>query len=86
MAARTRGPGPAAPPGRDHPGRHGPWLAADEPQHPPAYYLLARGWVGLFGDGIRALRVLSVLIPLLGLPALWWLVRDVHLELWKLER
>ena len=49
-------------------------LARDEPQHPPLYYVLARAWMGLVGDGIGALRALSALMSLLALWALWRLM------------
>jgi uncharacterized membrane protein len=52
-------------------------LAQDEPQHPPLYYILARGWVSLFGDGIGTLRSLSALLSLLGFPAIYWLCREL---------
>jgi uncharacterized membrane protein len=48
-------------------------LAADEPQHPPLYYVLVRLWVGLWGDGLFALRALSATVSLLALPAGAWL-------------
>ncbi len=48
-------------------------LAADEPQHPPLYYVLARLQVGLFGDGVGALRGLSAGLSLLALPLMFWL-------------
>ncbi len=59
----------------------GPWdtvlgLARDEPQHPPLYYLLARLWMGLFGDGIGALRALSAVFSLGGLAAGGWLAHE----------
>jgi|GEM_PF-866654 len=53
-------------------------LARDEPQHPPAYYLLARVWMGLFGDGLGPLRALSVLASLLALWAAAWLGRELY--------
>ncbi|TNF26497.1 MAG: hypothetical protein EP329_21180, partial [Deltaproteobacteria bacterium] len=53
-------------------------LARDEPQHPPAYYLLARVWMGLFGDGLAPLRALSVLASLLAVLAAAWLGREVY--------
>ncbi len=48
-------------------------LARDEPQHPPLYYILARLWVSCFGDGIGILRLLSALLSLFALPAIFWL-------------
>ncbi|MCA9516492.1 MAG: glycosyltransferase family 39 protein [Myxococcales bacterium] len=52
-------------------------LARDEPQHPPLYYLLARLWEEAFGDGIGALRALSVLASLLAVAAAAWLGREL---------
>jgi uncharacterized membrane protein len=52
-------------------------LARDEPQHPPAYYVLARLWMGAFGDDIGALRALSVVLSLLALWAAAWLGREL---------
>ena len=52
-------------------------LAQDEPQHPPGYYVLARLWVSWFGDGIATLRLLSALLGLLALPAMWWLAHEL---------
>jgi uncharacterized membrane protein len=52
-------------------------LAQDEPQHPPLYYVLARSWVSLTGSGIGGLRVLSALLSLLGLPAMYWFCREL---------
>jgi uncharacterized membrane protein len=54
-------------------------LALEDAQHPPLYYLLARGWVEMFGASVTALRSLSVLLSLLIFPALYWLCR----ELWN---
>ncbi len=51
-------------------------LAHDEPQHPPLYYLLARMWVGFFGDGIGALRALSAVLSLTALPGMWAFCRE----------
>ena len=45
-------------------------LAQHDPQHPPLYYVLAKGWVQLWGDSVFALRGLSVFFGVLGLPAL----------------
>jgi preprotein translocase subunit Sss1 len=36
--------------------------------HPPLYYVLLHGWMSLFGSGDRAVRALSGLISLAGLP------------------
>lgn len=51
-------------------------LAARDPQHPPLYYVLARFWVVLFGDGLGTLRALSAIAGALGLAAAYWLSRE----------
>lgn len=51
-------------------------LAEDEPQHPPVYYILARAFVALFGDGIGTLRIFTALCSLCALPAFFWLCRE----------
>lgn len=57
-------------------------IAADDPHHPPLYYILAGLWVACFGDGIGTLRALSVLFSLGTLPAMYWL----GLELFRSRR
>lgn len=52
-------------------------LAAEEPQHPPLYYLLARLWVQWFGNSVAVLRSVSALLSLLVFPSLWWLCREL---------
>ncbi len=52
-------------------------LARDEPQHPPLYYALARLWVSWLGDGVGRLRLLSALLGLLALPAIWVLADEL---------
>ena len=46
-------------------------LAVEDPQHPPLFYLLDRGWIEVFGNSVAARRALSaligVLVPLAGL-------------------
>ena len=37
------------------------WVHAAHDVHPPLYFLLLHGWVGLFGDGIFSIRCLSAL-------------------------
>jgi 4-amino-4-deoxy-L-arabinose transferase-like glycosyltransferase len=39
--------------------------------HPPFYYLLLHGWIGLVGDSEWALRFLSALFAVLTVPLLW---------------
>lgn len=52
-------------------------LARDEPQHPPAYYLLARLWEEAFGETLGALRGLSVFCAVLAVLAAAWLGREL---------
>jgi len=52
-------------------------LAADDPKHPPLYYILARMWAQAFGDSIIAIRSLSVVMSLLTLACLYWLGREL---------
>jgi uncharacterized membrane protein len=52
-------------------------LARDDPHHPPLYYLVARAWRPIAGSDPVSLRLLSALISLLSLPALWWLCREL---------
>jgi len=63
------------------PGRSG-WdtlgaLARDEPQHPPLYYALTRGWRGLFGESTSALRALSACASVVGLALFYWLALEL---------
>ncbi|MDJ0703711.1 MAG: glycosyltransferase family 39 protein [Leptolyngbyaceae cyanobacterium MO_188.B28] len=46
---------------------------AKHAEHPPLYYLLARGWVQAFGSSTVAFRSLSVVFSLLAFPCLYWL-------------
>lgn len=48
-------------------------LAEENPEHPPAYYLLARFWARQFGDAIAAIRSLSAVISLFTFPCAYWL-------------
>ncbi|MBD2447758.1 glycosyltransferase family 39 protein [Nostoc sp. FACHB-152] len=52
-------------------------LAIEDPQHPPVYYVLARFWVGIFGNSVTAIRSLSALISLLVFPCTYWLCREL---------
>lgn len=47
-------------------------IAADDPQHPPLYYAIARLWVGWRGLNPLQIRLFSALISLLVFPALYW--------------
>lgn len=48
-------------------------LALEDPQHPPLYYAIARGWVQIFGNSVAVTRSLSALISLLVFPCVYWL-------------
>ncbi len=48
-------------------------LAKEEPQHPLLYYAIARLWTQFFGSTPSAIRSLSALISLAGLPLIYWL-------------
>ncbi len=48
-------------------------LATEEPQHPPLYYAIAHLWAQSFGSTPVAIRSLSALISLAGLPLIYWL-------------
>jgi uncharacterized membrane protein len=47
-------------------------LAIEEPQLPPLYYVMLRGWGQLFGNSVAVLRGFSVLLSLLTFPCLYW--------------
>lgn len=54
---------------------------ANNPEHPPLYYLIARFWMSFFGSPFSA-RVLSILLGIACLPALYWLCCELfHLSL-----
>ncbi len=46
-------------------------LAVEDQIHPPFYYLIARGWMQLFGSSIIASRSLPVLLSLFSLPLMY---------------
>jgi len=48
-------------------------LAVEDAQHPPLYFLLARKWMGMFGESRVASRSLAVLLSLLALPWMYGL-------------
>jgi uncharacterized membrane protein len=52
-------------------------LAAEDPQHPPLYYLLARLWAQVNGTSAVALRSLPALFGVLVLPFVWWLAAEL---------
>lgn len=48
-------------------------LALEDPQHPPLYYLLERGWTSTFGNSVASRRVVSAIAGTLLLGAAAWL-------------
>ena len=52
-------------------------VAENDPQHTPLYYLALRGWAGLAGDSIGALRALSGISGVLLLPLLYLLCKEL---------
>ncbi len=52
-------------------------LIAEESQLSPLYFVLARWWVGIFGNSVAITRSLSAFISLLSLPAIYWLCREL---------
>jgi len=47
-------------------------LAREEPQQAPLYFELGHIWVGLFGNSVAAIRSISAVAGLLGLPCAFW--------------
>lgn len=52
-------------------------LEIDDPQHTPAYYLLAYYWQRLVGSGVLQIRILSILVSLAAIALLWQLMLDL---------
>ncbi|QYO63904.1 glycosyltransferase family 39 protein [Leptolyngbya sp. 7M] len=52
-------------------------LMAEDPQHPPLYFVMARYWMQQFGSSIAASRLLPALISLLGLPLMYGLAMEL---------
>ncbi|MBD2296190.1 glycosyltransferase family 39 protein [Anabaena sphaerica FACHB-251] len=52
-------------------------LALEDPQHPPAYYVINWLWVRLFGSSIVAFRTVAALASLLALPSMYWLCQEL---------
>jgi len=52
-------------------------LAATKPQHTPLYFVLARGWVQMFGDAIAVLRSFSAIASIATLPLMALLSREL---------
>lgn len=52
-------------------------LAAEDAQHPPLYYVLGYYWERATNGGPLSLRLLSALLSLLLLPAVYWLTYEI---------
>lgn len=52
-------------------------LASEDPGHPPAYYAVAQLWEQAFGSSAFSLRLVSALLSLLLLPAMYWLCAEL---------
>ncbi|HTV72438.1 MAG TPA: glycosyltransferase family 39 protein [Candidatus Acidoferrales bacterium] len=52
-------------------------LVNEEPEHTPLYYLLAHLWVDAFGDSVTMMRLLSAIIGVLALPAMFWFCSEL---------
>lgn len=51
------------------------WRAlAQHPEHSPGYYVLARSWLSVMPHSVASIRLLSALIGLLTLPAMFWVM------------
>lgn len=55
-------------------------LAAEDPQHPPLFYTLARFWAQVFGTNIEVIRGFAAIASLLALPAMFWFCRELFVE------
>ncbi|KAF1031210.1 MAG: hypothetical protein GAK37_00891 [Pseudomonas sp.] len=53
------------------------WFHAAHDVHPPLYFALLRGWVGLFGDGIFSVRCMSALPGVAAVGLGIWLTRQI---------
>ena len=53
------------------------WFHAAHDVHPPLYFFLLRGWIGLFGDGIFSIRSMSVIPGVVAVGLGIWLTRVV---------
>ncbi|NJL44898.1 MAG: hypothetical protein HC922_02370, partial [Leptolyngbyaceae cyanobacterium SM2_3_12] len=54
------------------------WTAlANNPEHPPGYYLLAYGWGRLGGASVAGYRAIAAVFGVLALPLMYWLGRDL---------
>lgn len=48
-------------------------LAREDPQHPPAFYVLEHLWVAVFGSSVAAMRALPALVGIIALPFVYLL-------------
>ncbi|MEO0408216.1 MAG: glycosyltransferase family 39 protein [Cyanobacteria bacterium P01_A01_bin.135] len=54
------------------------WQAlAQHPEHSPGYYAMARSWLSALPHSVTSIRLLSALLGLLTLPAMFWLMRSL---------
>lgn len=53
------------------------WFHAAHDVHPPLYFFLLRGWIGLFGDGIWSIRGMSALPGVVAVGLGIWLTRQL---------
>jgi len=52
-------------------------LAAEDPQHPPVFYLMQRLWAGVAGVSPAALRTLPMIFGVLAIAAMAWLALEL---------
>ncbi|MGB3613178.1 MAG: glycosyltransferase family 39 protein [Elainellaceae cyanobacterium] len=50
---------------------------AEHPEHSPGYYVLARLWLQRLPHSVTVIRLLSALVGLLTLPAMFWLTQEL---------
>jgi hypothetical protein len=55
--------------------------ALEDRVHPPLYYMLLKGWMAIVGEGVFRLRLLSILLSVLAIPATCLLARELGLPL-----
>ncbi|PSR15137.1 hypothetical protein C8255_23335 [filamentous cyanobacterium CCP3] len=54
------------------------WLAlANNPEHPPLYYLLAHGWGRLFGASVAGYRAIAAMFGAIAIAVMFWLGRQL---------
>ncbi|MBE9158106.1 glycosyltransferase family 39 protein [Nodosilinea sp. LEGE 06152] len=52
------------------------WIAlANNPEHPPLYYLLAHGWGRLFGASVAGYRAIAAIFGAIAIAVMFWLGR-----------